>query len=486
MRTLQQISDRDAEQRLVRALTGHGGRLTRSDATALTGLPAERAESALTAMLRTYRSHLAATDAGELLYSFDPAMTRRDAEPLRARLARLGAWLWRGFVFAFKIAIITALVVYFLLFLALLVGLLVMRLSSDRDDHRGDDDGGFFPIGIIWWMLPWDVRPPARYGAYGRPARARRRPSKKVYQQVFDFVFGPPRPAPAPGAADREVLAYLRAQRGRVTAAELCALTGRDLAAAEEEATRLMCEYGGEPEVTDDGVVVYVFRDMRKTAAATTGAWTYAWERLEPRPALTGNSPGTDAVVAILNGFNLAAPVLFVPAAFARLGLGGDATAELWLRVVPFVFSALFFAVPLGRALARAAREPGRRHRNRQRLLLREVFAGAPGRQLHEPLPLAPDAVARVIGRGDPVEQKLVARDLRALAPALGGDVGLAERDLGRLTFPRLAEELAAVAHARAAAPAAEADVGEVVFDSAGALDEPPGRGPGGPRRLPQ
>jgi len=34
----------------------------------------------------------------------------------------------------------------------------------------------------------------------------------------------------------------------------------------EEEATRLLVNYGGEPDVTDDGVVVYVFKDIRKTA----------------------------------------------------------------------------------------------------------------------------------------------------------------------------------------------------------------------------
>ena len=44
-----------------------------------------------------------------------------------------------------------------------------------------------------------------------------------------------------------------------MTAAELSALGGTSLAAAEEELTRLMVEYDGEVEVADDGTLLYVF-----------------------------------------------------------------------------------------------------------------------------------------------------------------------------------------------------------------------------------
>jgi hypothetical protein len=92
---------------------------------------------------------------------------------------------------------------------------------------------------------------------------------------------------------------------------------------AEEEATRLMVDYGGEPEVTDDGVVVYAFKALRRTAggaAGSAGSVAPAWapERLEPTPPLTGNEAGTNALVGIFNGFNLLAPFWIVPAFEAR------------------------------------------------------------------------------------------------------------------------------------------------------------------------
>ena len=50
-------------------------------------------------------------------------------------------------------------------------------------------------------------------------------------------------------------------------------LMGWSFPRAEEEATRLMVDYGGEPEVTEDGVVVYTFKGMRKTAGAAGEGW---------------------------------------------------------------------------------------------------------------------------------------------------------------------------------------------------------------------
>ena len=55
-------------------------------------------------------------------------------------------------------------------------------------------------------------------------------------------------------------MTYIRSQRGRIAPVDLVRLMGWTFPRAEEEATRLMVDYGGEPEVTDDGVVVYAFK----------------------------------------------------------------------------------------------------------------------------------------------------------------------------------------------------------------------------------
>ena len=46
-----------------------------------------------------------------------------------------------------------------------------------------------------------------------------------------------------------------------------------------------MVDYGGEPEVSDDGVVIYTFKALRKTAVGA-GAEDFQYLVLEDRPGV--------------------------------------------------------------------------------------------------------------------------------------------------------------------------------------------------------
>jgi hypothetical protein len=229
-------------------------------------------------------------------------------------------------------------------------------------------------------------------------------------------------------------------------------LMGWDFARAEEEATRLLVNYGGEPEVTDDGVVVYVFKDMRKTAVQSgqpEPTVRRAWERLESRSALTGNRTGTNVAISLFNGFNLLAPLWIVPAFEAGLAapIPGQ---EFLLHDYPMAFSGLLFAVPLGRWLVERAREPGRRKRNARRRLLQSVLAQQG--QAASVEELAPEPTT-----AQALSQSLV---------ALGGDVVTDDSGQIRYAFPRIREELAGIEKARAQASGRERDPGVIVFSS--------------------
>jgi len=442
-------SDHRAKAVMLDALRGRGAKLTRADAIVASGLPEDEAGRALTGLLKEYRSHLSATATGELLYEFDPAFARRDAVPWRERAAAAAALVWRGFSFLFKIAIVATLVGYFALFVAMMVAMIFARSSSDRDD-----DGGGFGIGPLFWFWGLDPGP----GAYGRrPARGRRTaPGVPFYKRVFAFVFGPAAAKVDPLEDEKRIVAYIRERRGRIAPVDLVRLEGWTFPRAEEEATRLMVDYGGEPEVTDDGVVVYAFKALRRTAGARTEAAAPGWasERLEPTPPLTGNSPGTNTLIGVFNGFNLLAPFWIVPAFEARTHIS-LASWHLFFYSFPLVFSAVFFAVPLGRWIAGGVAARARRVRNDRRRLLGRIFAGGPqpGPRLREELAPTP-ALAAVLDR------ELV---------SLGGDVAAEPDAEGRVryTFPRIEQETAAVTRARAAAPGAERDAGAIVFSSA-------------------
>src|ERR1700759_3022246 len=127
-------------------------KLTRDDAVVLTGLPNEQAEPALKSLVATYRSHMAVTDEGELVYEFDPSLERRDKVTLRERIDALGQAAWKGFQFLFKIWIVVTLVAYVVAFVAMMISMMVARSSSDRDDRRGGDGFGF--PWLWFWLMP--------------------------------------------------------------------------------------------------------------------------------------------------------------------------------------------------------------------------------------------------------------------------------------------------------------------------------------------
>lgn len=429
-------------------------KLTRADAVALTGMPNDQAQPALESLVATYRSHLAVTDEGELVYEFDPSLERRDKVPLGERAAAAGRVAWRGFQLLFKIWIVVTLVAYVVAFVAMMVSLMVARSSSDRDDRRGGDGG--FPW-IWFWLMP-DLAPPGyARDPYGRALRRPRNvPQKRFYQSVFDFVFGP-KTAPAdPRAADKRLLAFLRDHKGRVTAAELSALGGVSLASAEEELTRLMIEYEGEVEVADDGTLLYVFDEVLPSASAAGTRWSWAWDEPDPVPPLTGNTPAANAVTAGFAGFNLFASMTIAPAFLQRFGLPAEPWT-FWLTLFPLVFSAIFFAVPATRWAVRRRQLARRQRRQLRRELLREIWTGPA--EPRDPAQLSARAAER---SGLPVAdaQKM----LDTLVRDLDGDVTTDAEGAMRYLFPRLADEQRAVEKARLAAP--DKKLGEVIFSS--------------------
>ena len=431
-------------------------KLTRADAVALTGLPNDSAEPALKSLVATYKSHLAVTDEGELVYEFDPSLERRDRVTLRERLEAAGQVAWKGFQLLFKIWIVVTLVAYVVAFVAMMVSLLVARSSSDRDDRRGGDGFGF--PWLWFWLMP-DLAPPGYYGRdpYGRPLRrSPRLPKKRFYQSVFDFVFGPKTAPHDPREADKRLLAFLRDHKGRVTAAELSALTGLSLASAEEELTRLMVEYDGEVEVADDGTLLYVFEDVLPSASAAGTRWTWAWDTADPVPPLTANTPGTNGVIGAFAGFNLFASMTIAPAFLQRFHLPTEPWT-FWLTVFPLVFSAIFFAVPAARWAVRRRQLRKRERRQLRRELLREIWA-QPG-EPRDPGELTARASQRT---GLPAAEAQAMLD--TLVRDLDGDVTTDAEGRMRYVFPRLAEEQRAVDKARRAAP--ERQLGEVIFSS--------------------
>ncbi|MEZ4293427.1 MAG: hypothetical protein R3B70_00500 [Polyangiaceae bacterium] len=493
---------------LEKALGGRGTakvpEMTIADAATRSGLPLWDAERALHALVSEYRGHLRVTEEGELLFKFPTGLTKpwETRTKVQKALSAVGRGALGVARFVVRAWIAIVLVAYVAIFVAILLGLTFAGSSNDNNRSRSPGVG---LIGVVFRVLAdamfWTFHPFSPF-AYTHTGRYRgfdfeQRPRQvapaygpdsaralqeaglgaKVpfYEKVNRFFFGPQEPEEDERAVQKKVLAELRAQKGRIGLGDVMRVTGLPRDQADPLMARLMLEYAGTVEVSEEGGIVYRFADIRKTAADPSLSDAPrpgpVWSEARGLSPLTGNSFGTNLLIVLLNGFNLVASLwalgnhmtidrvgaLMKGIPWEKLPAAGTAWA---LGIVPLVFSILLFAIPALRALwrpfkvRREARERGRR------AVLREVLESA-GRRGGVSEAELKDAYE--LASGTKANDKELTREV----VALGGDVDMANVEGGvRYRFPELEAEARAVEAEREAAAEDEARVGQVVFSS--------------------
>ena len=294
----------------------------------------------------------------------------------------------------------------------------------------------FFPEWFLWG-LP-GPRQPRRAGALGRGGR------KPLHESIFSYAFGPPRPPRGLVERDRAGAELIRHFGGVLATTDVIATTGLSRYDADEWLGRLLGRFGGDVDVTDEGEILYRFGDVARSAA---GARRPDAPPLERPLQLTGNKPGTNALVAGLSAFVLGGSIAFA-LAMSRLGL--DIPAASWgLVYVPGFVGATLLALPPLRHLAQLGENASIRLRNLRRLTLATAAARAgtldtaalqhiiPDGVLGRSIPPAPinEAVRSLAAEydGEPVGET----PGRFLAPAIPAATQAAERARSRLQLDR-------------------------------------------------
>jgi hypothetical protein len=271
-------------------------------------------------------------------------------------------------------------------------------------------------------------------------------------------------------------------------------LTGAGRDDAERLLLRITAEQEGDITVSESGAILYEFPKLRSTARSAvlspmrspalraaeqplaTGPLVPAWTQPAQLAALTGNSLGSNVLIAGINAFNLV---------MGTVGLSAGLTVErlvdivtrarmvdapplppadgvpLVFGVIPLAFSAALFAIPAVRAWRRRAAAARVAHENHMRAILRRIFAGAGSPRFA----FTPDELAQACAAltGRPPAAPEVERAVRAL----GGTVDIGPDGTLMYTFEALEREQAAVVARRRLAAPDEASPGAVVFSSA-------------------
>jgi hypothetical protein len=463
--------------------------LTIADAAAKSGLALRDAERGLYFLTSKYRGHLRVSEEGDLVFLFPTDFTQPWV--VKDTIERVLEKTWTGIVgagrFIVRAWVMIVLVAYAAIFLAIVVASLFTRSNDSRSSSFPGSGllAGFFRVfadALFWTFHPWsplaigyhDDR--SQYGYDTRRGQSRRvKDETPFYEKVNRFLFGPVKPKPDEREKERAILEEIRAKKGRIGLADVMRVTGLPRHEADPLMARLMLDYDGDVEVSDEGGIFYRFAAIRKTAQETAPGAKGArpvWTQRAELPPLTGNDAGANLMIAGLNVFNMIMawvaltshltlerlPLLFMrhPPPEALIAPTGTAVV---LGLIPLAFSFLLFLLPLGRMLVRPFQAQALARENGRRAVLQEVLGRVERKQDVDDRVLA-DAWQRASGSAP--DPKALTREV----VGLGGDVEIKEDGTTRYRFVDLETEREALEAERAAAGEDEARLGKMVFTS--------------------
>lgn len=481
----------DVLKRSLQEKTSSGGVLevTVADAAAATGLPLREAEQALHALVSEHRGHLRVTEEGQILFRFPHGFEK--PWETQGRFMRIVRGVGRGIEgvarFVVRAWVTIVLVFYTLVFVAILLGLLF-----GKGEGRGGDKLAGLGLGLARLLgdaLFWTFHPFSPFNVVGAVAERREQNRRRIaakpedttpfYEKVDRFFFGPKDVPADPLAMSQAIVSEIRANKGRIGLADVMRVTGLPRAEVDPMMSKLMFDYNGTVDVSEEGGIAYSFPELRKTADAVAGGTRQPkirvarpiWEhKVKPAP-ITGNGPETNVLIGVLNGFNLIVSGgmllsgLTVERMFAMFeGLPADKLpppgTPIVLGLIPFIFSIALFALPLARLLWRRKHTRKAQRENGRRAVLQSVLSAAQTRKGVSEAELVERY--RVAAGVDPANDEITRHVV-----ALGGDVDLEAAAQGvRFRFQDLELEAKAVEAEREAASDAETAVGPVVFSS--------------------
>jgi hypothetical protein len=395
------VSEKKAYEAVCEVFRHSRGGITAADLAAKTALPLAVVKEAAPKAADEYNGSLSVTESGEILYSFRHGFKSRHRGAgvfLKKVLAKLGKGLVVFGKWAFKVWIMLMLVGYFAFFMLLALAALLLSVagnSSNESSSRRSGDGaiglvgGLFNMIIRLWFYSELLNMDRNYGR-SSVAKPRGRP---LHKAIFSYVFGDGDPnATIEQRHKTAVIAFIQANKGVINLEEYIAITGKTPFDADREITAFCAEFGGSPEVTDGGTIVYRFDDLLLKTETSARFVTVPYGQLLQ---FSGNTKKMNSWFAVINTVNLLFGGYFIYNSLipqtggttlfnylyrvAYILIGGNTPAAQTvllhiLGVVPLVFSLLFWVIPIVRKSQLKKHNEGIKLENLRKIGVRHVY----------------------------------------------------------------------------------------------------------------
>lgn len=463
------LSDPELQERVRKAVQSKGGEVTLGDVVAQTGLAQFEAERALKSLLALYEGHMRVSEKGDVVYVFDRHLIRRDH---RSFWERNKAAIYKGFKAVIKAWIMVTLVVYFVVYLLLLLAIIFGNRNSNSSSSSSS--GGLNPMFLIY--LFWGR------GSYGDDDGYYRRDTKPrvpFNKRIFQFIFGPEEEVKRdPLELQRRATQLIKSKRGVVCLEDWIMVTGHEKAKAESEMAHYSAIFDGDVEVSQDGNLVYTFRQMLRSDKQSTKLVSPepSWKQLESKEPFTGNTMGSNIGIFCLNLFNLVLASFFAfaffrmpPEVLAQQNIEMHPLLPVFLGYFPLVFSVVFFLIPLVRSFFHRKDNRARRKRNIKRIIHRNAFTStalsSPSLTEQKVAISVDDALEKnEMDKATPGELK---EELREALIDLDGNLESNDRGEVFYDFKNLRQSLDYAAKERERLQLDKQELGNIVFDTA-------------------
>jgi hypothetical protein len=267
-------------------IKGKTDKVIASDVATRAGVSLSQARKDLTALASLSRGDISVSQDGELLYEF-PSNLRgvlsQNSAKFKAIQTFEKAWpaVFWGIRVSFGVALLASVLVIFSTIF------FIQNSSSSDDDRRRDDRGrgggmtGSFGGPMFWGPSPFDFffyRPYGSYGYYGQGSQEKNPDDMGFLDSIFSYIFGDGNPNIDVEEQRLQMAAQMiRDNNGAVTAEQLAPYlnapapdysTTKSAYVDESFVLPIVTQLEGEPQVTEDGDIVYVFPDLQVSASS--------------------------------------------------------------------------------------------------------------------------------------------------------------------------------------------------------------------------
>ncbi|XP_057960971.1 uncharacterized protein At5g03900, chloroplastic [Malania oleifera] len=356
----------DVRKRAMDAVDACGGRVTIGDVASRAGLKLSEAQRALQALAADTDGFLEVSDEGDVLYVFPKDYRsklaaksfRIKAEPLVEKAKSAAEYLIRV---SFGTALIASIVLVYTTIIAIVS-------SRSDEDNRGRRGGRSYDSGFTFYLNPSDLF------WYWDPYYYRRRrvqtegDGMNFIESVFSFVFGDGDPNQGIEEERWKLIGqYISSNGGVVTAEELAPyldLSSMDATDNDESyILPVLLRFDGQPEVDEQGNILYRFPSLQRTAASQRSGrkeyvgrrwadWIGGVEKFfeEKKWQFSKTRSSERAMVIGLGGLNLFG-VIILGSMLKNMSVTPSGFITFVADIFPLlqIYAGSFFAIPLVR-----------------------------------------------------------------------------------------------------------------------------------------